>query len=196
MTLNNVKAIILDAFGTVIQPVPRSGPYNTVLSKAADFRAARNLALTLNANLHELAQALELPPVDDDVVAALKAEVAGLTLFDDTTPFLRQVKEAGYQVAICSNLGHAYGEKTRSLLPEVDYFTFSFEVGAFKPDPRIYQHVCEGLDILPNHAIFIGDTPLADGKGPEDYGMTSEIIKRGEGDTLFSALDRALKKRR
>jgi FMN phosphatase YigB (HAD superfamily) len=194
MPQQNLKAIILDAFGTVVRPVPRSGPYHTVLSGAADFRVARNLALTMNADLHGLARALDLPPVGRDIISALEAEVADLSIYDDTGPFLKHIKGEGYRIAICSNLGQAYGERTRVLLPDVDHFTFSFEVGSFKPDPRIYQHACEGLKILPDHAIFIGDTPLADGKGPRDFGMNSEIIKRGEGDTLFSALGRALQR--
>ncbi|TLX15869.1 HAD family hydrolase [Rhizobium sp. MHM7A] len=194
MPHHSVKAIILDAFGTVIQPVPRNGPYHSVLSGASDFRAARNLALTLNDNLPALAEALGLPTVGDDIMGALDAEVANLSPFEDTQPFLRHIKSEGYLVAICSNLGHAYGARTRELLPEVDHFTFSFETGYFKPDQRIYQHTCDGLKISPDHAIFIGDTPLADGTGPREFGMNSEIIRRNDGDTLFSALGRALER--
>jgi HAD superfamily hydrolase (TIGR01549 family) len=196
MPQQNAKAIILDAFGTVIQPVPRNGPYQAVLSQAVDFRVARNLALTLNDDLHGLAKALNLPTVEQDIISALDTEVAGLAIYDDTLPFLKYVKGEGYRVAICSNLGHAYGARTRELLPDVDHFTFSFEVDSFKPDNLIYQHACDGLGIVPDHAIFIGDTPLADGKGPRDFGMNSEIIKRSEGDTLFSALERALQRDR
>lgn len=196
MPLHNFKAIILDAFGTVIKPVPRNGPYHSLLSSAADLRAARNLALTFNGDLHALSKALGLPTVDEDTIQALAAEVDGLSLFDDTLPFLKHIKSEGYLVAICSNLGHAYGPKTKQLLPEVDHFTFSYAVGHFKPDHRIYQHACEGLRISPDHAIFIGDTPSADGTGPRQFGMTSEIIKRNEGDTLFSALNRVLERSR
>lgn len=196
MPHQKVKAIILDAFGTVIQPVPRTGPYHSVLSGASNFRTARNLALTFNGNLTVLAEALGLPTVSEDIISALDAEVASLSTFDDTQPFLRHIKCEGYLVAICSNLGHAYGAKTRELLPEVDYFTFSFEVGCFKPDDRIYQHACDGLKVSPDQAIFIGDTVLADGTGPRDFGINSEIIRRKEGDTLFSTLDRALERAR
>lgn len=194
MPHQNVKAIILDAFGTVVRPVPRTGPYHSVLSGASDFRTARNLALTLNGDLASLAKALGLPTVSEETISALDTEVASLSTFDDTLPFLRHIKSEGYLIAICSNLGHAYGAKTRELLPEVDHFTFSFEVGCFKPDNRIYRHACDGLKISPDHAIFIGDTPLADGTGPREFGMDSEIIRRKDGDTLFSAFGRALER--
>lgn len=190
------KAIILDAFGTVIRPVPRNGPYHEVLSGVSNLRAARNLALTLDDDLQGLAKALGLPPVEERIMIALADEVDSLSTFDDTQPFLGQIKGEGYLIAICSNLGQAYGAKTRELLPEVDQFTFSFEVGCFKPDKRIYQHVCDALKIPPDRAIFIGDTPMADGTGPLEFGMHSEIIRRNNGDTLFSTLERVLRRTR
>lgn len=194
MQNNAIKAVILDAFGTVIRPVSKNGPYQKILSQASDFRAARNMALTLNADLNELAQALEVPAADNDTLAALRAEVAALTIYEDTTAFLTFLKSEGYRIAICSNLGHAYGQKTRELVPSIENFTFSYEVGYYKPDPRIYQHVCKSLNIEPEDAIFIGDTPSADLVGPRDFGMNSELLKRGEGDTLLSAFNRAISK--
>jgi HAD superfamily hydrolase (TIGR01549 family) len=191
---HNVKAIILDAFGTVIRPVPRNGPYHTILSGADDFRAARNLALTANVDLIGLANILGLPPPGAQTINELESEVANLAVFEDTMPFLKQIKDDGYRIAICSNLGQAYGRKTKELLPYVDHFTFSYEVGHFKPNNSIYQHACDGLTILPSQAIFIGDTPLADGTGPRNFGMNSEILNRNDGDTLFSALSRALER--
>jgi HAD superfamily hydrolase (TIGR01549 family) len=186
-----IKAVVLDAFGTTVQTVPRSGIYYQVLSKAENYRDARFRALTENVDLPMLAQNLGLPEIDPSDLSKLYNEASDLHLYEDTIEFVERCKTDGMKIGICSNLAYHYGTKVKSLLPLVDQFTFSFEVGAIKPQRQIYEAVCNGLNVLPQQVAFIGDTPLADKYGPDAFGMRGVHLKRREGDTLASALNRA-----
>lgn len=181
---NSIKGIVLDAFGTVIRPVSRNGAYQAVLSKATNFRLARNLALKENLTITELAQKLNLEPPSADILRDLAHEVEHLECFPDVYPFLQSAEDCGLKIAICSNLAQAYGNRTRGLLQNVDTFVFSYEIGAVKPEPIIYKKVCDALDLPPENLLFIGDTPLADFDGPKAFGMEARLIKRMNGQTL------------
>lgn len=93
------------------------------------------------------------------------------------------------RIALCSNLAYGYGGKVKALLPEVvESKVFSYEVGAKKPEPEIYQAVCEQLGLPPARILFIGDSPRCDEKGPREFGMKSLLLNRKTGQTLKSLL--------
>lgn len=79
--------------------------------------------------------------------AGLDDELDGLFVYPDVAPALARLHAAGTGVAVCSNLASAYGPSVRRLLPAVSDFVFSYEVGAVKPDPAIYQQVCDRLRV-------------------------------------------------
>jgi FMN phosphatase YigB (HAD superfamily) len=53
--------------------------------------------------------------------------------------------------------------ETRGLAGLVDAFTHSYEVGAEKPDPRIFLAACRRLGVAPEDALMVGDHAVADG---------------------------------
>lgn len=192
--VNKINAVVIDAFGTTIQTVPRTGVYHKVLSQLKDYRDARFKALTTNADLDAIARDLGLSPVETEDLQLLHQEIASLKPYDDTTDFIDRCLADNLKIGVCSNLAYHYGDAVRSLLPKVKHFTFSFEIGAIKPQREIYEHVCTSLGSRPEEIVFIGDTPLADKIGPDAFGMRGVLLKRREGDTLTSALERALSK--
>jgi FMN phosphatase YigB (HAD superfamily) len=60
----------------------------------------------------------------------------------------------------------------------LDAYAWSFEVGAVKPDGRIYEKVCADLGIRPERALIIGDTLDADYYGPKCAGMQAMRLDR------------------
>ncbi|ROM95248.1 hypothetical protein BK656_12595 [Pseudomonas brassicacearum] len=54
--------------------------------------------------------------------------------------------ERGVALGISSNLAKPYGAAVEQLFPSMNTHAFSFEIGAAKPDPRIYQALLERLD--------------------------------------------------
>lgn len=56
------------------------------------------------------------------------------------------LRERGVALGISSNLAKPYGAAVEQLFPSMNTHAFSFEIGAAKPDPRIYQALLERLD--------------------------------------------------
>jgi putative hydrolase of the HAD superfamily len=62
-----------------------------------------------------------------------------------------------------------------------DAEVFSCSCGLRKPDPRIYQLVCDRLDVQPAEAVFVGDGANDELAGAERVGMRAILIhRRGE----------------
>jgi putative hydrolase of the HAD superfamily len=70
---------------------------------------------------------------------------------------IQTLRASGRAVAALTN-NWATEEPSANALQEVfDVFIESSVVGLRKPDPRIYQHVCEALEIAPEEAVFLDD---------------------------------------
>jgi FMN phosphatase YigB (HAD superfamily) len=70
----------------------------------------------------------------------LYAELASIKLYDDASFTLKALKNAGYKIGICSNLAAPYAVPVKLLLPfKMDFYVWSFESGAVKPYPRIFE---------------------------------------------------------
>lgn len=76
----------------------------------------------------------------------------------------------------------------RWLLPDLDAYLFSYELGAAKPDPEIYVATCTALGCRPREVLFIGDSRRCDFEGPRAFGMQAEWLDRKNGLTLLDTL--------
>lgn len=81
-----------------------------------------------------------------------------------------------------------YGKAVSSLLPPLDAYAWSYEVGAIKPEPQIYQYLIDRLGCQTKDVLFIGDTPLADFNGPKAFGMSARLIDRKNGQNFADVL--------
>ena len=119
----------------------------------------------------------------------LDEELAGLQLSDEVPTVIIKVRAAGLQLAVCSNLAFEYGGAARQLLPDFDAHILSFEVGAAKPDHRIYAATCRMLHCAPREVVFIGDSKRCDVHGPQGFGMQARWLDRSGGESLLDALE-------
>lgn len=65
-----------------------------------------------------------------------------------------------YRLALLSNTSewhYEYGIKAVDVFPLFETVTLSYEVGAMKPDQRIYQDALRKLDLLPGACAYIDD---------------------------------------
>ncbi|MFB7716439.1 HAD family hydrolase [Nocardia sp. NPDC056100] len=87
------------------------------------------------------------------------------TPYPDTGEVLRALHERGVPVAIVSNIAWDIRPafSSRGWDGYIDEFTLSFEVGAVKPDPRIFESALTSLGVAPEKALMIGDSAEADG---------------------------------
>lgn len=105
-----------------------------------------------------------------------------------------------YRLAIISDTIHTTGRGLRYLLQRqglLQYFTafiFSDEIGASKPDPRVFRHTALTLNTAPNCMVHIGDRESNDVTGPHSIGMKAilftGIVDRGSQHSHANAVCR------
>jgi epoxide hydrolase-like predicted phosphatase len=81
------------------------------------------------------------------------------TPIPSTFNLIRQLKPR-YALGLLSNTNEwhfEYGIKPVEVYPLFDAVTVSFQVGAMKPDERMYRDILEKLGIEPDEAVYIDD---------------------------------------
>jgi putative hydrolase of the HAD superfamily len=115
--------------------------------------------------------------------------------YDEVAPVLRDLRNRGIALAICSNWDWDLHEAIESagLTGAVDIVVSSAWVGARKEHPRIYAHTLDLLGVAPEDALFVGDTWTCDVDGPRAAGMRAVYLRRshlGPDHTAPGADDR------
>ena len=116
--------------------------------------------------------------------------LTGLRLYEDVTVL---EKLHTYHVGIITNGAHddhtdSQLSKVRhlGLMERIQSLTISGEIGVRKPNLEIFKVACERADVLPEEAIFVGDSVQNDIVGANRAGMISVLINR-KSDTLIPA---------
>jgi len=144
-----------------------------------------------NLNLAELVKLLAVNIPDQflqELEHDLDEELRSIALYEDSLSTLEELKKLGIKLALCSNLAMPYGKIVSSLLPPLDAYAWSYKVGAIKPESQIYQYLIDQLECHAKDVLFIGDTPLADFSGPNEFGMSARLIDRKNGQKLADIL--------
>ena len=104
-------------------------------------------------------------------------------LYDDVLPFLEKLRSRGIAIAIVSNCD----ENMREVLSELgvsafaDALALSCEVGAAKPEARIYRHALEALGVTAEAALFVDDNAAFCAAGAA-MGLSAVQIVRGQAE--------------
>ena len=100
---------------------------------------------------------------------------------------LRLLRGAGIRTALVCDAGFTPGRIVRDFLDEhgllehLEFCAFSNEVGAPKPDPRIFRVALEAIGTQPERAIHVGDLLRTDVFGARSIGMkTVRITQIGD----------------
>jgi len=148
---------------------------------------------------------IELDPDERQLV--LDAFIGtGAAWVPDLTPnvavTLQALKDLGLRIGIVCDVGLSPSVILRSyldhhgVLGQFDHWSFSDEVGAYKPDPFIFAHALEGLGARePSRVAHVGDLRRTDVAGSRAFGMVSvryrgsndDVTRPGEGDRSIPA---------
>lgn len=100
-----------------------------------------------------------------------------------------RLRGLGLGVGIISDIGAVPSRQIRRWLDElgvhhlVNHFSFSDEVGVFKPHRRIFEHALAGLEVGDASVVaHVGDLRRTDIAGANDAGMTSVQFVGGRED--------------
>ncbi len=111
------------------------------------------------------------------------------------TPALDLLRSHGVKVAVFSNLAAPYCEAVRRLVPRMDAYGLSPDMGLMKPDPEMYRSVCRMLNVVPGQQLgagservwMIGDSRKCDESGPCQIGIVGYHLDRS-GPARFRGL--------
>ncbi|WP_067691775.1 HAD family hydrolase [Nocardia jejuensis] len=117
------------------------------------------------------------------------------TPYPDTGDVLRALHESGRRIAVVSNIAFDFRPAftTRGWDRYVDVFTLSFEVGAMKPDPRIFRSALDHLGIAGENALMVGDSAEADGGATAlgcEFALVEALPTSDRPDALRAAVAR------
>jgi len=122
---------------------------------------------------------------------AEQGQGAELQLVDGVADALAALSERGVRLGIICDVGFTASPallahlERRGLVKYFDHWSFSDEVGVYKPDPRIFSHALDGLGRPdPARCVHVGDRKRTDVAGARAAGMRAVRIT-----TAFEDLD-------
>jgi putative hydrolase of the HAD superfamily len=198
-------AIIFDLFGTLVDNYSEAA-FKQRLAEMADvlnvsrqdfiqewgkawkMRSTGELATTEESIKYAITQ-LEKQASSEQIAEATRIRFAFtrsmLVPRHDTLETLQELHAAGYKIGLISDCT----AEVPLLWPEtafaqlIDVPIFSCAVRLKKPDPRIYQLVCERLGVVPQRCLFIGDGGSRELNGANAVGMDAIMIRMAHEDT-------------
>ena len=110
-------------------------------------------------------------------------------VYPDTVSVLKSLRQNGIRTAVVSNI--AWDIRTVLTGSEVDEFVLSFEVGAAKPDPRIFASALDRLGVSAEESLMVGDSEENDGAARElgcDFALVDPLPVGERPTGLMDAL--------
>lgn len=101
---------------------------------------------------------------------------------EDMIGYMRELRERGYRLAICTNNVREWEHRWRAMLPVDEIFDVVVDsafVGTRKPEPRIYELTLEALGVDAGSALFIDDIE-ANCTGARELGIRAVWFQRTE----------------
>ena len=146
---------------------------------------AANRQFTAEHGAYLVAEVLgrDLAPADRKLLARAFADATEAVpheLTGNVAPTLDRLHARGVRLAIICDVGLTPSPVLRrylaghGVLDRFDYWSFSDEVGVYKPAPEIFAHALDGLGgVDPARAAHVGDLRRTDVAGARAFGMTS-----------------------
>lgn len=97
---------------------------------------------------------------DQDVASVYHNLCASLTALPESMAAMERARDQGVPMYVLSNMqAHAWEhlKETFECFSWCTGIVVSFETGLIKPDPAIYQHVCDKFSVTPESCVFIDD---------------------------------------
>jgi len=101
-------------------------------------------------------------------------------IYEDVTPMLARLNQAGIPCAVVSN----WDSRLPLLLERLGLLRYfacvvtSAEIGCAKPDPRIFAAAVARLNVAPERTLHIGDSAVDDAAGAHGAGLRPVLIDR------------------
>ncbi|HEY7587569.1 MAG TPA: HAD-IA family hydrolase [Thermoplasmata archaeon] len=100
--------------------------------------------------------------------------------FPDAPEALKSLRGAGFRLGVISNASHDLPDTLRKagLGAYLETITYSFDVGAEKPHPKIFRAAVAQAGTTPERAVHVGDSFDADYLGARSVGLHALLLCR------------------
>lgn len=122
------------------------------------------------------------PELADEITKIHKTVGNTVELFPYAMEWILDLKARGYHVYILSNYSENMLDQTKDklkFLPLMDGVVFSYKIKKMKPDPEIYEYLCDEYWLEPEESVFIDDRPV-NIKGAETCGIHGIVFRSYE----------------
>jgi putative hydrolase of the HAD superfamily len=198
-----VRALFFDVGGTLVRPRPSVG---AIYASVANRHGMTATAEGMERAFRESWAALKRPgltvsrkdwwrevvfrtlgrknPACFEELFEIFAHGDAWQVFPEVEDTLREAQSRGLHIGVISN----WDERLRPLLDEIglahyfDSITVSCEVGAEKPDARIFQAALRVAGVAAEEAVHIGDNENEDVRGAEAVGLSAVLLARNENE--------------
>ena len=149
---------------------------------------------------HDLGLLTEEEEIQDFVAAAPEYEKEIRAVYENlgectwsldyAVPWVRELKEKGYGIYLCSNASLRMLSCYRQVIPAIELFDgvlFSAEVKCLKPQKEIYMHFYRRFNLKPEECFFIDDLP-GNIEGARQTGMDGYCFADGDVERLKARL--------
>lgn len=151
-----------------------------VMYKSAEMRDFVLGKMTAVQFLDHLRSELGLTLSDEELTDLW---VAGYEINQEVLTFVKDVKQKGYKLCICSNNNAlriaALGKMFPGFEDDFDVRIYSYEVGATKPSREVFEALVAAAGVEPNEIVYADDNPdrLA---GAQELGINTFVFHNFE----------------
>jgi putative hydrolase of the HAD superfamily len=197
------RCVLLDALGTLVELEPPWTHLAAELGAEPDERLVRAVRAEMayyRDHSHEGRDAESLAELRHRCAGILSSELGRevsvqqmmaairFRAYDDAAAALDELRAGGLRLVCVSNWDVSLPDVLDrcGLGDLLDDVVTSAEVGARKPDPRIFEVALERAGCATNEAIHVGDTPEEDLAGASAAGIRALLIDRDGGGDIGS----------
>ena len=82
--------------------------------------------------------------------------------YSDTVPVVEELARRGVPMGVVSDTGFDIRPIFETHRVPIRTFVLSYEHGALKPAPELFQLACRDLGVDPGETLMVGDNPITD----------------------------------
>lgn len=101
------------------------------------------------------------PGIEKEIRESLENIQGMLVKYDYAAPWVKELKQKGYQVLVLSNFAHRAHQDCKDVLEFLDYVDggiLSYQERTIKPEAEIYKRLIERYHLVPEECVFLDDT--------------------------------------
>jgi len=208
--LDDIKAVTLDAAGTLVEPWPSvgdvyarvaeecgigpvtAGELNRRFGKAWKAKQGFDYSRIAWRKMVEqtFAGLAPLKPAFFDHLYEEFAQPGCWRVYEDVAPALESFRARGLKLAVISN----WDERLRPMLtqmglaPYFEAIVISAELRIHKPDRAIFEHAANALQTSPGKIMHVGDSREEDFEGARVAGFQAVLLERDKPTAAVSSL--------